>query len=94
MFEQLIPMLEEQGVDFEEDYDAGVLNINVESLDKNVLITVIGAINDMGLTFTIDEMSLTVNAGEMVEEPMAPEEDMQAAALDDMLGGGGMGGGF
>lgn len=91
MFDQLIPMLEEQGVDFEEDYDAGVININVEALDKMVLINVISAINDMGMTFTIDEQSLTVTGGtvEPMEAPAAeePTEDIQGAALEDMLGG-------
>jgi hypothetical protein len=93
MFEQLIPMLEEQGVDFREDYDAGILDINVEALDKAVLINVIGAINDMGLTFTINETSLTVNGGEMLEEPIMEEEpagDAEAMALEEMLSGGGM----
>jgi hypothetical protein len=95
MFEQLIPMLEEQGVDFEEDYDAGTLVINVEAMDKDVLITVIGALNDMGANFTIDAMSLTVTDAVVdMEEPAMPEGDMQAAALDDIMGGGGMGGGF
>jgi len=93
MFDQLIPMLEEQGIDFEEDYDANVININVEALDKSALITVMSAINDMGMTFTIDEQSLTVTGGEMSPtEPMAEEvpegpEDPQGAALDEMLGG-------
>lgn len=83
MFDEIIMMLEEAGIDFEEDYDAGTLVINVEAIDKVQLIEIIGFINDTGLEFTIDDISLVVMGGEM-EEPM--EEPMDEAALDEMLG--------
>ena len=85
MFDEIIMMLEEAGIDFEEDYDAGTLVINVEAIDKVQLIEIIGFINDTGLEFTIDEMSLVVMGA---EEPMEVEveEPMDDAALNEMLG--------
>ena len=43
------------------------------------MIEIIGFINDTGLEFTIDDISLVVMGGEM-------EEPMDEAALDEMLG--------
>lgn len=91
MFEDLITQLDGMGVEYTEDYEAGTLTIDVGTMDKVQLISVIQLINDSMLPFTIDENSLVITGGEMPsEEPMEeiPEEEVSAeqAAMDDMFG--------
>lgn len=95
MLEDLIAHLDSLGVTYEEDYEAGTLTIPVDAMDKVQLIDVIIHINGVGLPFTIDETSLIVTIqeepefsdmeGELSEE-VAPEEDMNQVALDQMFG--------
>lgn len=91
MFEDLITQLDGMGVEYTEDYEAGTLTVDVGTMDKVQLISVIQLINDSMLPFTIDENSLVITGGEMPsEEPMEeiPEEEISAeqAAMDDMFG--------
>lgn len=91
MFEDLITQLDGMGVEYTEDYEAGTLTIDVGTMDKVQLISVIQLINDSMLPFTIDENSLVITGGEMPsEEPMEeiPAEEISAeqAAMDDMFG--------
>lgn len=91
MFEDLITQLDGMGVEYTEDYEAGTLTIDVGTMDKVQLISVIQLINDSMLPFTIDENSLVITGGEMPsEEPMEeiPAEEVSAeqAAMDDMFG--------
>ena len=91
MFEDLITQLDGMGVEYTEDYEAGTLTIDVGTMDKVQLISVIQLINDSMLPFTIDESSLVITGGEMPsEEPMEeiPAEEVSAeqAAMDDMFG--------
>ena len=91
MFEDLITQLDGIGVEYTEDYEAGTLTIDVGTMDKVQLISVIQLINDSMLPFTIDENSLVITGGEMSsEEPMEeiPAEEISAeqAAMDDMFG--------
>lgn len=91
MFEDLITQLDGMGVEYTEDYEVGTLTIDVGTMDKVQLISVIQLINDSMLPFTIDENSLVITGGEMPsEEPMEeiPAEEISAeqAAMDDMFG--------
>lgn len=91
MFEDLITQLDGMGVEYTEDYEAGTLTVDVGTMDKVQLISVIQLINDSMLPFTIDENSLVITGGEMLsEEPMdeMPAEEISAeqAAMDDMFG--------
>lgn len=91
MFEDLITQLDGMGVEYTEDYEAGTLTVDVGTMDKVQLISVIQLINDSMLPFTIDENSLVITGGEMPsEEPMEemPAEEISAeqVAMDDMFG--------
>jgi len=91
MFEDLITQLDGMGVEYTEDYEAGTLTVDVGTMDKVQLISVIQLINDSMLPFTIDENSLVITGGEMPsEEPMeetpAEEASAEQAAKDDMFG--------
>lgn len=85
MFEDIITQLDSLGVTYTEDYDNSTLVIDIESVDKDVLVEIIIALNTAGYMFDIDASSVTVyGSGEISEEPMAEsyEED---AYLDDAL---------
>ncbi len=88
MFEDLIMQLEDLGVEYVEDYEAGTLTIPVEDIDKVDLIEIINAVNNSGLLFTIDEISLIVQGGDASyeeEELASPETDYMDAAMADAL---------
>ena len=91
MFEDLITQLDAMGVEYTEDYEAGTLTVDVGTMDKVQLISVIQLINDSMLPFTIDENSLVITGGEMpseepTEEMPAEETSAEQAAMDDMFG--------
>lgn len=75
MFEDAIMELEAMGVDYTESED-GTLTIQIESVDKTDLITIISFLNDNGLDYTIDATTIVVMGGDIME----PDED---AELDD-----------
>lgn len=80
MFEEIIATLEEYGVEYTEDFEAGTLNIDITTVEKTDLIAIIQALTNRGLDFDIDEAAITVHGGDtMTEEDMmaeeAPEED-------------------
>jgi hypothetical protein len=88
MFEDLIMQLEDLGVEYVEDYDAGTLTIPVEDIDKVELIEIINAVNNSGLPFTIDEISLIVQSEDASyedEESASSETDYMDAAMADAL---------
>lgn len=79
MFEDLITQLDDLGVTYTEDYEGGVLDINIADIDKDTLISVISAVNDSGYTFSITETNISVESGEIAEptgEEELPEEGM------------------
>ena len=82
MFEDLIANLEEMGVTYTEDYEAGILTIDIADVDKLVLIDIINELNAGGYAFDIDETAITVSGGatETTEETYDEE-----AYLDDAL---------
>lgn len=88
MFEDLIMQLEDLGVEYVEDYEAGTLTIPIEDIDKVELIEIINAVNNSGLLFTIDEISLIVQSEDASYEEEAEEEletDYMDAAMADAL---------
>lgn len=87
MFEDLIMQLEDLGVEYVEDYDAGTLTIPIEDIDKVELIEIINAVNNSGLLFTIDEISLIVQSEDASyeEEEAELETDYMDAAMADAL---------
>ena len=96
MFEDIIVQLDQMGVPYNEDYEAGTLTVEVASLDKVALIQVIQFANDSGMEFNIDESALTLMGAPQPEDlPIAPgtteagspEElvDLQAGAMDKLF---------
>lgn len=88
MFEDLITQLEEAGVTYTEDYDNNSLVVDISTIDKMQLVSVIQAINEAMMTFTIDDNSITVSGGgEAVEMPMETEAgSAEETALNAMFG--------
>lgn len=83
MFEDIITQLDSLGVTYTEDYDNSTLVIDIESVDKDVLVDIISMLNTAGYMFDIDASSVTVyGTGEVSEEVEAYDED---AYLDDAL---------
>lgn len=89
MFEELIASLDGMGLEYVEDYDAGTLTVDVGAIDKVQVISLIQAVTDLGLEFTIDETSLVVTGGDMpevMEEEEEPEDFNQEDAMNEMFG--------
>jgi hypothetical protein len=84
MFEDLIVQLDEFGVTYTEDYETGVLTIDIASVDKSVLIEIIMTLNNGGYMFTIDESTITVEGG-AAEDTYTEESYDEEAYLDDAL---------
>lgn len=84
MFEELIVQLDELGVTYTEDYDAGTLTIDIADVDKSVLVDIIVALNNGGHMFDITESSITVEGGSAPVEEEEPAYD-EEAYLDDAL---------
>jgi hypothetical protein len=83
MFEDLIVQLDELGVTYTEDYDAGTLTIDIADVDKSILIDVIMMLNDGGYMFDITESTITVEGGVAAEEPAEDTSFDEEAYLDD-----------
>ena len=83
MFEDLIVQLDELGVTYTEDYDAGTLTIDIADVDKSILIDVIMMLNDGGYMFDITESTITVEGGVATEEPAEDTSYDEEAYLDD-----------
>jgi len=93
MFEDLITQLDDLGVTYTEDYEGGVLDIDIADIDKATLVSVISAINDAGYTFSITETNISVEGGETTEstneelpEEGTGEEDYMGSALEQYNG--------
>lgn len=81
MFEELIVQLDELGVAYTEDYDTGMLTVDIADVDKAVLIDIISALTSGGYTFDITETTITVEGG---AAPVDEEFD-EDAYLDEAL---------
>lgn len=88
MFEELIVELDSMGLPYTEDYEMGVMNIDITNASKIDVIDVITTIDSYGMEYTIDATNITVQSGTPVEaEPVEESEtDYQGMALEDMLG--------
>lgn len=82
MFEDLIVQLDELGVTYTEDYDAGTLTVDIADIDKSILIDIIMMLNDGGHMFDITESTITVE-GSVTEEPVEDTSYDEDAYLDD-----------
>lgn len=88
MFEEIIAALEELGVEYTEDYDAGSLTIDIADIDKSNLIAIISTLNSLGEMFEITDTEIVVNSTlEMEPEEVEDTEmTMDEDALNAMLG--------
>ena len=88
MFEEIIAALEELGVGYTEDYDAGSLTIDIADIDKSNLIAIISTLNSLGEMFEITDTEIVVNSTlEMEPEEVEDTEmTMDEDALNAMLG--------
>lgn len=88
MFEEIIAALEELGVEYTEDYDAGSLTIDIANIDKSNLIAIISTLNSLGEMFEITDTEIVVNSTlEMEPEEVEDTEPMMDEdALNEMLG--------
>lgn len=88
MFEEIIAALEELGVEYTEDYDAGSLTIDIADIDKSNLIAIISTLNSLGEMFEITDTEIIVNSTlEMAPEEVEDTETMMdEEALNEMLG--------
>lgn len=92
MFEEIISALQGMDVGFEEMPDQGMLQVQVNEMDKMQLIEVLNMVTSMGMTVTqLDDQTMTVSGGAApaaaapaTEEPAA---DAQQAALDEAIAG-------
>lgn len=84
MFEDLIAQLDEMGVPYNEDYEAGTLTIDISNIDKADLVDVIIMLNNSGETFDISESSIVVQGGEATE--IQPETEETPDYMNEALG--------
>lgn len=82
MFEEIIATLDELGVVYNEDYDAGTLTIEIADIDKETLVEVIRALNDAGETYDISDTTITLQSTEATE-PV--EEEEESNYMEDAL---------
>ena len=80
MFEDLIVQLDEMGVSYTEDYDAGTLVIDIADVDKMVLVEIIQLLTSY--TFDLTESTITVQGDAVPAEEETVDEE---AYLNDAL---------
>lgn len=90
MFEELITQLDDMGVTYTEDYEAGVITVDIADIDKAQLIEVINVLNGYDMPFTIDDTSITVSGMELPEEEMVEEPVDETDYTDEALNSLGM----
>ena len=90
MMEEILTELDAMGLEYTEDYDEGIVTVDIGNADKSLVIQAVGLFTSYDIDFTIDETSIVATMDMVEEMPMeeAPmEEDMQEMALGEMLGG-------
>lgn len=82
--DELLTQLEELGVDYTEDTEAGTVVVDIASIDKTMLIDVIIMLNNGGYTFDMSDTSITISVGtyDYAEDEESYDED---AYIDDAL---------
>lgn len=83
--EDLLLQLDDLGVTYTEDYEMGTVNIDIASVEKDVLVEIIMLLNEGMYAFTINESEIVVEGGE-VAEPETEEEYDDEAYLNEALG--------
>lgn len=90
MMEEILTELDAMGLEYTEDYDAGIVTVDIANADKSLVIQAVGLFTSYDIDFTIDETSIVATMDmveEMPTEEAPMEEDMQEMALGEMLGG-------
>lgn len=87
MFEDAISELDAMGIPYVENED-GSLSIDISDADKTDVVNIVSFLNDNGLDYTIDDVSIVVIGGEPIAEEPAedmPALDMAAMDLEGMM---------
>lgn len=90
MYEDLITQLDSLGVTYEEDEEGG-LTINISDIDKDTLVEIISALNNLGETFDIDADTITLSGVSSADTYAEDTEDTGESTestdyLDEALG--------
>lgn len=87
MFEDAISELDAMGIPYVENED-GSLSIDISDADKTDVVNIVSFLNDNGLDYTIDDVSIVVMGGEPIAEEPAEDTgaiDMAAMDLEGMM---------
>jgi len=89
MIEDVIALLDQLGVDYDEDYETELLTISIADVDKEGVVEIISALLTNELEFDISETDITVTLSDdgvdLGEEYVDDVEEMDEFALDEYL---------
>ena len=89
MIEDVIALLDQLGVDYDEDYEAELLTISIADVDKEGVVEIISTLLTNELEFDISETDITVTLSDddvdLGEEYVDDVEEMDEFALDEYL---------
>jgi hypothetical protein len=89
MIEDVIALLDQLGVDYDEDYEAELLTISITDVDKEGVVEIIGTLLANELEFDISDTDITVTLSDdntdLGEEYVDDVEEMDEFALDEYL---------
>lgn len=82
--DELLTQLEDLGVDYTEDAEAGTVVVDIAAIDKTMLIDIIMMLNNNGYTYDMSDTSITISVGayDYAEDEESYDED---AYIDDAL---------
>ena len=89
MIEDVIALLDQLGVDYDEDYETELLTISITDVDKEGVVEIISTLLANELEFDISETDITVTLSDdnidLGEEYVDDVEEMDEFALDEYL---------
>jgi len=89
MIEDVITLLDQLGVDYDEDYETELLTISITDVDKAGVVEIISTLLTNGLEFDITDTDITVTLSDdnidLGEEYVDDVEEMDEFALDEYL---------
>lgn len=89
MIEDVIALLDQLGVDYDEDYETELLTISIADVDKAGVVEIISALLANELEFDISDTDITVTLSDddvdLGEEYVDDVEEMDEFALDEYL---------
>ena len=89
MIEDVIELLDQLGVDYDEDYETELLTISITDVEKDGVVEIISALLTNGLEFDISATDITVTLSDdgvyLDEEYVDDVEEMDDFALDEYL---------